>query len=413
MISVRGISKKYRVGLRDAKSDTLAGSLMSLFTAPLRNFKRIRNLSKMRADDESIFWALRDVSFDVAQGEVVGIIGHNGAGKSTLLKILSRITEPSEGEIVIRGRVSSLLEVGTGFHPELTGRENVYMNGTILGMTKKEIDRKFDEIVSFSGIERHIDTPVKFYSSGMKVRLAFSVAAHLEPEILIIDEVLAVGDVDFQRKCLGKMEDVAHQGRTVLFVSHNMAAVTSLCSRGILLKEGKIIFDGSSAEVTNKYLNFFSENKMYSLQKDSILRSFRIVSSNAGSVIFGEDAEFEIKLEPTSNQRTYQKCKLSIGVFSLHGDLIVPFRSNLHHNETLDIVQPTSVSIKWEKPNLVPGKYFIKLAISNLDDGVIFNNERLVDFEVVLGNTNTNSGKISYEKSGVIIPFTKWKIQYD
>jgi lipopolysaccharide transport system ATP-binding protein len=205
-----------------------------------------------RSDD--LVWALRDVSFEVQEGEVVGIIGRNGAGKSTLLKILSRITEPTSGRAVIRGRVSSLLEVGTGFHPELTGRENIYMNGTVLGMTKREIDRKFDEIVDFSGVERFLDTPIKRYSSGMQVRLAFSVAAHLEPEVLIVDEVLAVGDTDFQQKCTGKMDQVARAGRTVLFVSHNIGSLQALCTSGMMLALGRLKVQGDITDVSSAYL---------------------------------------------------------------------------------------------------------------------------------------------------------------
>lgn len=241
-ISVENLSKAYRIGLKEEIPDTLAGAFTGFLKSPFRNLRQLSRLDTFRhqADDEDIFWALKDVSFEVQEGEVLGVIGRNGAGKSTLLKILSRITEPTSGRAVIRGRVSSLLEVGTGFHPELSGRENVYLNGTILGMTKAEIDRKFDEIVDFSGVEKFLDTPIKRYSSGMKVRLAFAVAAHLEPEILIIDEVLAVGDAEFQKKCLGKMQDVASHGRTVLFVSHNMAAVRSLTTRTAFLKNGSL-----------------------------------------------------------------------------------------------------------------------------------------------------------------------------
>jgi lipopolysaccharide transport system ATP-binding protein len=247
VITVEHLSKAYRIGVKEEIPDTLMGAMKNVVTAPWRNFKSLRRLNtstdSQAAQTETevpnsladTLWALRDVSFEVNQGDVVGIIGRNGAGKSTLLKVLSRITEPTSGRAVIR----SLLEVGTGFHPELTGRENVYMNGTILGMRKKEIDRKFDEIVDFSGVERFLDTPTKRYSSGMQVRLAFAVAAHLEPEILIIDEVLAVGDVEFQKKCLGKMQDVAKGGRTVLFVSHNMFAVQSLCSTAIQISRGR------------------------------------------------------------------------------------------------------------------------------------------------------------------------------
>jgi lipopolysaccharide transport system ATP-binding protein len=255
-IRVEHLSKAYRLGVREKKHETLVQAALAALAAPVRNWRRLRRLNTFATERESddILWALRDVSFDVAQGEVVGLVGRNGAGKSTLLKVLSRITEPTEGRVVLRGRVSSLLEVGTGFHPELTGRENVYMNGTILGMRKREIDRKFDEIVEFSGVERFLDTPVKRYSSGMKVRLAFSVAAHLEPEVLIVDEVLAVGDAEFQKKCLGKMQNVAGHGRTVLFVSHNMAAIQTLCPRAVALRNGRLVDDGESGEVIRAYL---------------------------------------------------------------------------------------------------------------------------------------------------------------
>lgn len=256
-ITVEHLSKAYRIGQKEEVHDTLTGAMLSWTRAPLRNFRRLQRLNTFDASRDSaepdVLWSLRDVSFEVQPGEVVGIIGRNGAGKSTLLKILSRITRPTSGRAVIRGRVSSLLEVGTGFHPELTGRENIYMNGTILGMRKREIDRKFDEIVEFSGVEKFLDTPVKRYSSGMKVRLAFAVAAHLEPEILIIDEVLAVGDFEFQKKCLGKMNDVATSGRTVLFVSHNLTAVESLCSACLLLEQGRLAFSGETTEALRMY----------------------------------------------------------------------------------------------------------------------------------------------------------------
>jgi lipopolysaccharide transport system ATP-binding protein len=265
-IKAVNLSKHYRIGLKDEIHDSLASTIISFLKSPLNNYRKYRSLYKFDdikiTDNDSnsirnptdIIWALKNVSFEVKKGEVLGIIGKNGAGKSTLLKILSKITAPSSGQAEIRGRISCLLEVGTGFHRELTGRENIYLNGTILGMTKKEVDRKFDEIVDFSGIKKFIDTPVKRYSSGMKVRLGFSVAAHLEPEILIIDEVLAVGDFDFQKKCLNKMGEVGKQGRTVLFVSHNMQAITRLCSRAILLEDGRIKYDGLSSEVVAKYM---------------------------------------------------------------------------------------------------------------------------------------------------------------
>lgn len=255
-IQVENLSKRYRIGTQETKHDTLLAAAVSWLKSPLNNFRRLRRLTAFSAngDESDVLYALKDISFTVNQGEVVGIIGRNGAGKSTLLKILSRITPPSDGRIILNGRVASLLEVGTGFHPELTGRENVYLNGTVLGMTKTEVARKFDEIVAFSGVEKFIDTPVKWYSSGMRVRLAFSVAAHLEPEILLVDEVLAVGDAEFQQKCLGKMENVAESGRTVLFVSHNMQAIQRLCRTVYLLNQGQLIASGDPLQVINTYL---------------------------------------------------------------------------------------------------------------------------------------------------------------
>ena len=254
-IRCEGLGKRYRIGPREryyALRDTLAGAMY----APFRGLSRLVNpqsaIRNPQSDDT--IWALKDVSFEITQGEVVGIIGRNGAGKSTLLKILSRITEPTEGTAEIRGRMGSLLEVGTGFHPELTGRENIYLNGAILGMRKAEIGRKFDEIVAFAEVEKFIDTPVKHYSSGMYVRLAFAVAAHLEPDILLVDEVLAVGDAAFQKKCLGKMGDVVKEGRTVLFVSHNMAAIHRVCSSCILLDQGTMRTSGPTGKVVAAYL---------------------------------------------------------------------------------------------------------------------------------------------------------------
>jgi len=254
-IRVEDLSKLYRIGLAASRHDTLRDAIAD-FGSKISRFARRPTASKLttRNSSSGTFWALKEVSFEVKRGQVVGIIGRNGAGKSTLLKILARITEPTRGRAEIHGRVGSLLEVGTGFHPELTGRDNIYLNGAILGMKKVEIRRKFDEIVAFADLERFLDTPVKRYSSGMYVRLAFAVAAHLEPEILIVDEVLAVGDGSFQKKCLRKMEDVGKQGRTVLFVSHSMPAITRLCERAILLDKGSVLQDGPSDLVASSYL---------------------------------------------------------------------------------------------------------------------------------------------------------------
>jgi len=250
VLRVEGLGKSYRIGEREPYK-ALRDVITDMLTAPVRLARGIRRAKPAPTDR---IWALSGVSFDVRQGEVLGLIGRNGAGKSTLLKVLSRITEPTEGQVTLRGRVGSLLEVGTGFHPELTGRENIFLNGTILGMRRAEIARRFDEIVEFSGVERFLDTPVKRYSSGMQVRLAFAVAAHLEPEILLVDEVLAVGDAEFQEKCLGKMRDVTREGRTVVFVSHNLAAVRSLCTRALLLEQGQLVFDGSADHAVDRYL---------------------------------------------------------------------------------------------------------------------------------------------------------------
>jgi lipopolysaccharide transport system ATP-binding protein len=252
-IRVENLSKQYRIGGPQARYKTIRESLTDAVQAPFRRLSSVVRGQSSAVSKDTI-WALRDVSFEVKQGEVVGIIGRNGSGKTTLLKILSRITEPTEGYAEIHGRVGSLLEVGTGFHPELTGRENITLNGAILGMKRAEIDRKFDEIVAFAEIEKFMDTPVKHYSSGMYVRLAFAVAAHLEPEILLVDEVLAVGDAAFQKKCLGKMGAVAREGRTVLFVSHSMIAVRNLCPRSILLRDGQMFQEGDTSAVTEAYL---------------------------------------------------------------------------------------------------------------------------------------------------------------
>ena len=267
-ITVDKISKCYRIGLAEEISDTFGATVFNFLKSPLRNYRKYHSLYKFDdvdpdddQEDADILWALKNVSFDVKKGESIGIIGRNGSGKSTLLKVIAKITTPTKGYAQINGRISSLLEVGTGFHPELTGKENIYLNGTILGMRKKEIDKKLDEIIVFSGVEKFIETPVKRYSSGMRVRLAFSVAAHLEPEILLIDEVLAVGDADFQKKCLGKMDEVTKQGRTVLFVSHQMAAVEQLCDRVIWLNEGTVMSSGPAIEIVANYLNAGSSAK--------------------------------------------------------------------------------------------------------------------------------------------------------
>jgi lipopolysaccharide transport system ATP-binding protein len=276
-IYVEGLSKQYRIGGRQERYKTLRGTLTETATAPFRALRStFKRAGGHPANGNNTFWALKDVSFEIKRGEVVGVIGRNGAGKSTLLKILSRITEPTTGYADIHGRVSSLLEVGTGFHLELTGRENIYLNGAILGMKREEIDRKFDEIVEFAEVGKFIDTPVKHYSSGMHLRLAFAVAAHLEPDILLVDEVLAVGDLAFQRKCLGQMEKVAAHGRTVLFVSHNLGAVKELCQSTIVLNNGALEFRGSVVDGISRYSQTLTEDKGDVLASNTGWRHVRV-----------------------------------------------------------------------------------------------------------------------------------------
>ncbi len=315
-IKFENISKQYRLGL--VSTNTLSHDLNRWFTMNIRGkedpYLRIgeTNIRDHKGISDYV-WALRDINFEVQQGDVLGIIGKNGAGKSTLLKILSKVTAPSTGTIKAQGRIASLLEVGTGFHPEMTGKENIYMNGAIMGMTKSEINRKFDEIVDFSGVERYIDTPVKRYSSGMTVRLGFAIAAYLDPEILVVDEVLAVGDAEFQKKAIGKMEDVSKgEGRTVLFVSHNMGSIKSLCNKGILLIDGGIDYSGSINSVVDRYLNYSKQNtkilipdrldRVGSMEiKATEIKITTLDGKILNSVISGQDFKIVLGFEKTVN----------------------------------------------------------------------------------------------------------------
>jgi len=336
VIKVENLSKLYRIGVLRGRHNTLRDSIISAITGSIR---QLRNRKPAVVSDATI-WALRNVCFEVKQGEVLGIIGRNGAGKSTLLKVLSRITEPTEGRIEVYGRVSSLLEVGTGFHPELTGRDNIYLNGVILGMKKTEIDRKFDEIVTFAEIEKFIDTPIKHYSSGMYLRLAFAVAAHLEPEVLLVDEVLAVGDAPFQKRCLDKMEDVGRQGRTVLFVSHNMPAIRTLCSRAIVLHQGIIRYEGETIKAVQYYLG---ENSSSNSQKVWIgedrpgnqtfrLNSVKLKNSSGDEVSainISEEAFIEIEYELIQDGGRSQ---FSLVLFDADGYCVFGSMSNTEPN---------------------------------------------------------------------------------
>lgn len=367
-ISIQGISKRYRLGAisRRTLSDELKHAWLKL-----RGQDSAEHIGKVHRTSQrtnEIFWALQDITFDIPHGAILGLIGGNGAGKSTLLKILSRITEPTSGQAVIHGRVGSLLEVGTGFHPELTGRENVYMNGTLLGMRKREVAAKFDEIVAFSGVEKFIDTPVKRYSSGMYVRLAFAVAAHLEPEILIVDEVLAVGDAAFQRKCLGKMGEVARSGRTVVFVSHNMAAMQNLCDSCVVLKKGQIAFGpGPVEDGVADYLTRSRESisEALSNRKDRMghgnIRVTNIEFLNGegrpvGHFNCGETATFRIHYRIQNPHSSYQ-CGFSLGIDTDSGTRLTTFDSR-------DILGPITrlqpegfVDCRLESLPLGPGMY--------------------------------------------------------
>ena len=370
VIAVENLSKRYFVGHRSAQREKYT-ALRDVISRETRNFVRktadfVRGRQIIQGDEIEEFWALRDVSFEVKQGEVLGIIGRNGAGKSTLLKILSRITDPDRGRAILHGRVSSLLEVGTGFHPELTGRENIFLNGAILGMKRAEIKRKFDEIVSFSEMERFLDTPVKQYSSGMYVRLAFAVAAHLEPEILIVDEVLAVGDAAFQEKCLGKLNSVAHSdGRTVLFVSHNLMAIQQLCRRAILLQDGRLIDDGEPSEIVQKYMSHIGVADQILLRdrKDRITTGEARITQfdlrdEQGSIIdfvsMGDKLRFLMTVE---FRRPVVQALLGIFLQSATGDPILDLRSS-HEGLRFDRSEGhLTVEVVLDQVGLYPGEY--------------------------------------------------------
>jgi len=367
VITVEKLSKRYTLR-HQARSGLLRDKLASLLRNP---FQQIRTA---RATAEE-FWALRDINFSVNQGDVLGIIGRNGAGKSTLLKILSRITEPTTGRISIQGRVASLLEVGTGFHGELSGRENIFLNGAILGMTRSEIRKKFDEIVAFAEVDKFLDTPVKHYSSGMYVRLAFAVAAHLEPEILIVDEVLAVGDAAFQRKCLGKMEDVARKdGRTVLFVSHNLDAILRLCTRAILLQAGQLRSDDRPTAVANIYLaqkrdqqatlNLIGRPRSNNLRQRVTLISLHQAGAptKTWSYSFGEPLGFCVTVQACDG---VEALELHYAIFSAAG-AEVGSASNLVNNQMISVASGvTEISFHLPHLHLVPGDYYLNLALKS------------------------------------------------
>jgi lipopolysaccharide transport system ATP-binding protein len=368
-IIVENLSKMYNIGISRQRHDTLRDQFIDLVASPFRH-------KGVDSADDGIIWALKDVSFEVRQGEVLGVIGRNGAGKSTLLKLLSRITEPTSGRAVINGRVGSLLEVGTGFHPELTGRENIFLNGAILGMHRHEISKKFDEIVAFAEIDKFLDTPVKRYSSGMYVRLAFAVAAHLEPEILLVDEVLAVGDVAFQKKCLGKMGNVAKEGRTVLFISHNLASISNLSHRACLIDNGQLVKDGETEDVINFYMQSINQFDNSSIKDNSLLNikqregngdlrfsDLKIFDSHDNPISLlkcGDDVTFELGYSGQVNLKN-KNVVMSIAFFDIFGRPLFLCRSDIQGMEFDQIPQQGSVFCRIPKIPFPPGDYRINL----------------------------------------------------
>jgi ABC-type polysaccharide/polyol phosphate transport system ATPase subunit len=420
VITVENLSKRYLVGHHSARRKHDA-ALRDVIVREAGNFARkavdlVRSRQIVQGDEVEEFWALKDVSFEVKQGEVFGIIGRNGAGKSTLLKILSCITEPTVGRAVLRGRVASLLEVGTGFHPELTGRENIYLNGAILGMTRIEIRKKFDEIVAFSGVEKFLDTPVKQYSSGMYVRLAFAVAAHLEPEILIVDEVLAVGDAEFQKKCLGKMNEIALQDkRTVLVVSHNLDMINRLCNRAILLNQGSITSFGDTASVVECYLSKQNQPlraswvrpKSQPASNHACLIAIDIIDENEtpkSTFLFGQGFRIKIKLR----NQTGSPLTCFIGAEILTENDFSLFTTNSNDKRQMDTLPVGDSVIECNfNPNLLlPGKYSVR---AGLVDGVLTVLDVVdPDLYIEISNVAFRNYPISTRRPGRIVVPLDW-----
>jgi lipopolysaccharide transport system ATP-binding protein len=413
---VQGLGKRYRVSRGRPRAyygyRTLQEELIRLATAPWR---RLRDPASV--DQHEDFWALRDIEIEIQPGEAVGIIGRNGAGKSTLLKILSRITKPTTGQVELRGRVGSLLEVGTGFHPELSGRENIYLNGAVLGMTRREIDRKFDEIVAFAEVEQFLDTPVKRYSSGMYVRLAFAVAAHLEPEILIVDEVLAVGDHEFQNKCLGKMGEVVKSGRTVLFVSHNLDAVARLTNRCLLLSRGRMVADGRSLDVIKSYLGEVANSR--SLYRPEISSDQQKVVTFTGistidmtggeSSHFNADEQFQILIEFQVSKSV--RAQIAFRLISSDTGQVI-FTSG--HADSLRVKcthwEPGDYRLRCLIPPhlLAPGPYHLQMAANRPEGGQFDLVEPVCPWEITPVGSLTNIGA-PWGRMGIIVPLLEWQ----
>jgi lipopolysaccharide transport system ATP-binding protein len=416
IINAENVSKLYHLGQLGATGDGVRHILENALRNPAQWLKQRREKRRLKLEE---FWALKDVSFSVNQGDVVGIIGRNGAGKSTLLKVLSRITEPTTGRIEIDGRIASLLEVGTGFHGDLSGRENIFLNGAILGMTKVEIKRKFDEIVAFSEIEQFLDTPVKRYSSGMFVRLAFAVAAHLEPEILIVDEVLAVGDSAFQKKCLGKMDEVARGGRTILFVSHNMAVMRQLCNKGLLLNRGRILKAGNISEVVDTYLaagvehegRWYREKEVPKNELIYILETsvFNREGVTSGHLDCTEDFTVEIKVQANG---TFGKAQIALSILNKEGVIILTTCQDDQAREYRTIA-PGKHAYRVKIPGnfLAPDTYYLRILTHQPHMEYHDMVESMVSFRVEdVGSLRSvfNDGR-----SGIVEPLLEWTVTHE
>ena len=422
IIKLEDISKQYRLGV--VGTGTLSHDLNRFFAKMMGKedpAKKVGFANRLDTVDGQYVWALQDINLEVGEGEVLGIIRKNGAGKSALLKLLSRVTAPTTGSIKVRGRIASLLEVGTGFHPELTGKENIYLNGAILGMTKKEISSKLDEIIEFSGIKKYVDTPVKRYSSGMYVRLAFAVAAHLEPEILIVDEVLAVGDADFQRKALGKMDEVSKSGRTVLFVSHDMGAIRRLCKRSILLSGGKVVLDGITEEVIEQYLSDASNQDarminygegLKSKSNDLILNSVKIVDiNNSADSLLSNGNPIYIKVSYEILQEI-RNMRIIAQLFTTQGDEL--FYSSDFTFWERGMPRPVG---KYESICEIPGnflnahKYFIRIVIDVPKDRVLIPQTESISFLISELEYDQLGISLGGRPKGILHPKLKWEIK--
>ncbi len=395
IIEIKNLGKRYRLG-------EIGASSLRDETNRLWN-KLQGKAAKVSTED---FWALKDINLEINPGEVVGIIGKNGAGKSTLLKLISRITEPTIGEIKLRGRIAALLEVGTGFHPELTGRENIYLNGTILGMKKREIDIQLDEIIAFSGIEKHIDTPIKRYSSGMNVRLGFAVAAHLEPEILVVDEVLAVGDLDFQKKCIEKMDAVSKNGRTVLFVSHNMATISQLCPKSILLDKGTVKLTGRTEEIIQHYRSKqdFNFGQVFS---NTHFDSLKIIDDQGTPCkTISADSSVFICATPSKSLINSKIQSITFGINNSAGERLFTVGTDINPSNILPLKEQEEVNCDISNLSLPPGEYFIKPIVSTVQQGWIVEDE-LPAFEIVSSDF-FNSGKMTTPALGKFLKQAEW-----